>query len=136
MRSLIAGPLDYTERELACLERVVLHAGVFLRRQYLTCIGDRGRGAVDQRFLSRLIGFRHATVLPYHRRECVFHLTSKPEAQSAASLDWPHRRGQLGCDRAHAVHNSVVAGARRQASSTLRNTNASSWQQPMSAMHT
>src|SRR6266508_1083959 len=92
MRSLIAGPLHYPERETAWLEHVVLHAGVFLRRQYLAFIGHRGRGAVDQRFLVRLAALGHATVLPYHHRECVFHLTSKPLYEWFNHADLRHRR--------------------------------------------
>jgi hypothetical protein len=82
----------YTEREAEWLRHVLLHSGVFLRRQYLAWIGDRKRGAVDQRLLAHLLYREHAAAWSYHRRERVYHLTNKALYEAIGEPDLRHRR--------------------------------------------
>lgn len=82
----------YTPREAEWLHHVLVHAGAFLRRQYLSWIGDRKRGAVDQRLLAGLLRREHATAWPYHRREMVYHLTNKALYAAIDAPDLRHRR--------------------------------------------
>lgn len=66
--------LGYSSREARFLELVVLHSGVFLRRQYLSFIGGR-RGKADQGLVSKLLCRRHAWAMPLGEGQTVYHLT-------------------------------------------------------------
>jgi len=65
----------YSLHEARWLRRVITHAGVFLRRQYRAFLGV-GPGGREQRLDARLRVARHATVLPYHGRERLYHVRS------------------------------------------------------------
>ena len=79
MREPALMAFGYSRREAAWLEQVILHAGVFLRRQYLEFIGHRRRGAVDQRLPTRLATAGDVRVWPYHRKERLYHVTAMRE---------------------------------------------------------
>lgn len=69
----------FTERQARFLVQVMLHAGVFVERQYCEFSGiAHGQKATD--FITRLVARRHATAVPtgpLHRRR-LFHVHYKP----------------------------------------------------------
>jgi hypothetical protein len=68
----------YTHRQAQWISLVMRHSGVFLRRQFLAFLGAEGPGGTDQRLLSRIVELRHATKLPYHGRERLYHVRARP----------------------------------------------------------
>jgi hypothetical protein len=83
--------LGYTEREAAFLYLVGIHAGYFLRRQYLTFI-SREDGAMVQRFLEKSIGLGHAHPIEYAVARHIYHLKSKLIYRILGQEDSQNRR--------------------------------------------
>ena len=81
----------FTERQARFLVQVLLHAGVFVERQYCQFGGiTHGQKATD--FLARLVGRQYATPIAtgaLHRGR-LFHLHYKPERfmTSGAAHEW------------------------------------------------
>ncbi|MGH9160388.1 MAG: hypothetical protein ACRD2X_10450 [Vicinamibacteraceae bacterium] len=90
----IATPLrawEYNATEARFLALVILHSGVFLRRQYRAfCRAERG--PQDQRLIRKLLAARHATVLPYGARERLYHVQAKLLYAALDRADDSHRK--------------------------------------------
>jgi hypothetical protein len=90
----IATPLracDYNATEARFLALVILHSGVFLRRQYRAfCRAERG--PQDQRLIRKLLAARHATVLPYGARERLYYVHAKLLYTALDRVDDSHRK--------------------------------------------
>jgi hypothetical protein len=82
----------YTRTQAVWLRLVMLHAGVFLRRQYLAFPRTRISGSVDQRLLRRLLNQGHARQLPYHGRERLYHIYARPLYAAIGHEHLRHRR--------------------------------------------
>ncbi|MPY90860.1 MAG: hypothetical protein GEU99_23470 [Luteitalea sp.] len=73
------------------LTLVILHTGVFLRRQYCT-FGQGRRGSLDHVFIRKLLASRHATASPYYASERLYHVHAKPLYAALHRPDDSHRR--------------------------------------------
>jgi len=90
LRAVVAS--GFTERQASFLVKVMLHAGVFLRRQYCTHARIvRGQKAHD--FLGVLTSRRFATVYrTAHRSAHIYHLHGKGLYRAIDEADNRHRR--------------------------------------------
>ncbi len=84
--------LGFTEREATFLVAVMLHAGVFLRRQYCASAGiPRGRAA--HAFLAKLTGPGYASLYrAAHRGAFIYHVHGKRLYRAIGEPDNRHRR--------------------------------------------
>src|SRR5712692_7039447 len=83
----------FTERQARFLVRVLVHAGVFLERQYCTFAGVV-HGQKSHDFLARLVGRAYATVITpgaLHRGR-LFHVQYKPFYEAIGEPDNRHRK--------------------------------------------
>src|SRR3981081_1756792 len=83
----------FTERQARCLVRVLVHAGVFLERQYCTFSGVV-HGQKSHDFLAKLIGRGYATAitpgaLPRGR---LFHVQYRPLYEAIGEPNNRHRK--------------------------------------------
>jgi hypothetical protein len=82
----------FTMRQAGFLVAVMLHAGVFVGRQYCAYSRTR-RGQKLQDFVARLRTRRLATAYPSaHRRAWIYHLHAKPLYQAVGEPDNRHRK--------------------------------------------
>jgi len=91
----------YPLREAQWVRLVMIHAGVFLRRQYRHFIGQRTRGGDDQRLITRLLGQQHAVTLQYHQRERLYHVRSRALYAAIGHAHARHRRALPPLTMAH-----------------------------------
>src|ERR1700730_10868608 len=83
----------FTERQARFLVRVLVHAGVFLERQYCTCSGVV-HGQKSHDFLAKLVGRGYATVITpgaLHRGR-LFHVQYKPLYEAIGEPNNRHRK--------------------------------------------
>jgi hypothetical protein len=85
--------LGFTERQARFLVRVLVHAGVFLERQYCT-FSDITHGQKSHDFLAKLVGRGYATVITpgaLHRGR-LFHVQYKPLYEAIGEPNNRHRK--------------------------------------------
>src|ERR1700730_9191574 len=83
----------FTERQARFLVRVLVHAGVFLERQYCT-FSNITHGQKSHDFLAKLVGRGYATVItpgPLHRGR-LFHVQHKPLYEAIGEPINRHRK--------------------------------------------
>jgi hypothetical protein len=82
--------LGYTEREAEFLCRAALHAGYFVRRQFLM-FAERERGRADTALTDKAIAARHVKKLVFRHKRTVYSFCSKP---FFAALGHPENRNR------------------------------------------
>src|SRR3984893_3368098 len=83
----------FTERQARFLVRVLVHAGVFLERQYCTFSGVV-HGQKSHDFLAKLVGREYGTVITpgaLHRGR-LFHVQYKPLSEAIGEPNTRHRK--------------------------------------------
>ena len=83
----------FTERQARFLVRVLVHAGVFLERQYCT-FADITHGQKSHDFLAKLVGRGYATAITpgaLHRGR-LFHVQYKPLYEAIGEPNNRHRK--------------------------------------------
>lgn len=81
----------YTPTQALFVTFVILHSGVFLRRQYRGFC-EALPGSLDHELIRKLLARRHASALPYHGRERLYHINGKRLYAALSRQDDSHRR--------------------------------------------